>query len=134
MVAAVPVQQSPPILVAAATPTDFLMQGQPRQFALGVVFFSTALAGPADAIAAGSGTRDLAISQIVELPDRSRIELAFAGGTLDTPTVAGGAVTALPARALVTFDAGVNSGLVRVVSAGVVSPAGAVTYRIVVIW
>lgn len=127
------VQYSSPILVAAATPVVFdLLPRDGSRLQLGVVFYSTADGLFADVIAAGTGTRDLAVTQVLGQGDQL-VAFGFAGGSLDTPTATGGNVTALPARTLATFDSGVAPGRITVASAEVVNPEGAVAYRIVVV-
>lgn len=126
------VQYSDPILVAAATAVDFDLFSA-DVVDIGVVFYSTAEANAGDEIAAGSGTRDIAVKLLAGSSEGHVTEMLFAGGTKASPTSDGGNATALPARTLITFALGVPCGSVRVASAAVSNPGGAVSYRIVVV-
>lgn len=114
---------STPIAVAAATATTFDLLTPRAKVNVGVIFYTDADGAAADAVASGSGTRDIAVSVVVPNDDTA--------GVLTMPVV-GASVSANPAWSLKTLDLGAPASRIVVACAVATTPEGATHYRIVV--
>ena len=109
---------SAPIAVAAATPAGFDLQAPRSSIRVGVIFYTTAEAEPGDEVAAGTGTRDLAVARTVA-----------PGLTLP---IVGATTSATPARTLAIVELGHRVMACTVTASGGADPDGATHYRIVI--
>lgn len=114
---------SDPIAVAAATATTFDLLSKRTKVNVGVVFYTNADGAAANAVAAGSGTRDITVSKVV--PNDTT------AGVLTMPVV-GATVSANPAWSLKTLDLGTPASRIVVACAAASNPEGATHYRIIV--
>jgi len=109
---------SAPIAIAAATPTAFTLAGPRESIRVGVVFYTTADALPGEEVAAGTGTRDLAVARTVA-----------PGLTLP---IVGAVTSATPARALAIIELGHRVQGCVITASGGANPGTATHYRIVI--
>jgi hypothetical protein len=119
---------SDPILVAAATATDFELS-QPRNGVnIAFVFYTDALATEGNEVSAGAGTRDVTVTGYGP-------GSAADGYTVGSPGLSflydGGTVTALAARTMIGVSFGAQmTKRITVACPAVVTPGGSVAYRI----
>jgi hypothetical protein len=115
---------SSPIAIADATATTFDLLVGAAKVNIGVIFYSHANGASANVVAAGSGTRDIAVSKAV--PNDTT------AGTVNMSVVGAASVSANPAWSLKTFDLGVPTHRIVVACAAASNPNGATHYRIFV--